>query len=458
MLRNHLYITFFILLFLAGCSSTAHFPDNPPLAQAATRTHQKPQQTEENDILLVLTFSGGGSRASALSYGILEALAETPISASANRRLIDEVDLISSVSGGSITAAYYGLYGDRLFSDFKSRFLERDIEAELTSTMLNPMTLSKLGSETYGSGDVLDEFFSKQLFADASLNQLFDNKGPQIQINATDLFKGVRFGFTPDQFSLICSDINAFPVSRAVAASCAVPILFAPITMTNHSGVCGYIPPPWFYQALLEDETNVRRHQLALRIDSYLDQDNHPYIHLLDGGLSDNLGLRAIIDRLVEEGGVWNTLKRFGHHKAKHVVMIVVNAASVPPSKWEMTNTNPPDSAVLDAATTIPLANYNFETMEYFRSNISAWKKEITTGQCQELKNCSPKPFYMIEISLDGLSDEKMREQLTQVPTGFTLPEGAADQLISAAHQLLNTHPEFKRLLKNLHRSQQLQE
>lgn len=453
MLKSHLKTIplAFLLLALAGCSTTAHFPENLPLEQAGVRHYQPPGLTKRNDILLILTFSGGGSRASALSYGILETLAEVPLTENGERHLVDEVDLISSVSGGSITAAYYGLYGDRLFSDFKSRFLDQDIESQLKSVILSPSTLSKLGSDTFGSGDVLDDFFRDKLFDDATLDQLFDNDGPQVQINATDLFKGSRFGFTPDQFSLICSDTNAFPVSRAVAASCAVPILFAPVTLANRAGMCGYVPQPWFYQAMLEDDTNIRRHQLAQRIDTYLDQKDHPYIHLLDGGLSDNLGVRAIIDHLVQEGGVWNTLKRYGHHKAKHIVMIVVDAASVPPSKWEMYDTNPPDSAILDAATTVPLANYNFETMEYLRNNIPAWREEVTTGQCREMSNCIPKPFYMIEISLNNLHDEATRKALTQIPTGFTLPKGAADQLIDAAHQMLNANPEFQRLLQNLH-------
>jgi NTE family protein len=62
--------------------------------------------------LLILAFSGGGTRAAAFAYGVLEELAATPVVLGGRpRRLLDEVDLISAVSGGSFTAAYYGLYG-----------------------------------------------------------------------------------------------------------------------------------------------------------------------------------------------------------------------------------------------------------------------------------------------------------------------------------------------------------
>ena len=65
-----------------------------------------------------MTFSGGGTRSAALSYGVLEHLRDTPITIhNKKRRLLDEVDLISSVSGGSFTSAYFGLFGDRVFKD-----------------------------------------------------------------------------------------------------------------------------------------------------------------------------------------------------------------------------------------------------------------------------------------------------------------------------------------------------
>jgi hypothetical protein len=65
---------------------------------------------------VVLAFSGGGTRASALAYGVLKELRKTEISIDRRRlRLLDEVSLISSVSGGSFTSAYYGLHGERNF-------------------------------------------------------------------------------------------------------------------------------------------------------------------------------------------------------------------------------------------------------------------------------------------------------------------------------------------------------
>ncbi len=436
------------LVLLSACASTARFPDNPPLARADTLNTPTTKAVTENSLLMLLSFSGGGSRASALAYGVLEELASTPLDNAAQRSVLDEVDMITAVSGGSITAAYYGLYGDRLFSDFRPRFLDLDIEAELRNKLLSPSTLAKLGSTTYGSGDVLDEFFSQQLFGSETLDQLIDGEGPVVEINATDLFKGGRFGFTPDQFSLICSDPAGFPVSRAVAASCGVPLLFTPITLTNHAGNCNYVPPTWMYQGLAEKDINNRRFRRARQFSTYLDRENHPYIHLLDGGLADNLGLRAVIDRIIESGGMWESLKRFNQAHASRIVMVVVDASSTPPSEWELKPDEPPGSVILDAATTAPLANYNFETVEYLRSRLPQWQDEIRQGRCGDAPKCSPTEFYLIDISLEDLIDQLDREQLRRIPTGFSLEPGIADRLINAGRELLRSHPEYQRLLR----------
>lgn len=92
------------------------------------------------DIGLMLAFSGGGTRAAALAYGVLEELRDTEIVIDgAPRRLLDETDLISSVSGGSFTSAYYGLHGDRIFDDFEEVFLRRNVQGQLIRGLLNPL-------------------------------------------------------------------------------------------------------------------------------------------------------------------------------------------------------------------------------------------------------------------------------------------------------------------------------
>jgi NTE family protein len=108
------------LVALAGCATR---PVNPPITEVSPesgytfQTRQKHFKSDEN--LVILAFSGGGTRAAAFSYGVLELLRRTEVVTASGKkgRLLDAVDVITGVSGGSFTALAYGLYGDKLFSE-----------------------------------------------------------------------------------------------------------------------------------------------------------------------------------------------------------------------------------------------------------------------------------------------------------------------------------------------------
>lgn len=436
-------------ILLTGCASLERYPDNPRLEHFEKQSNLTGLHEQgDGSTLLIVTFSGGGTRAAALAYGVLEALKDTELAASGEHRtMLGEIDMISSVSGGSVTAAYYGLFDQQIFTDFRGAFLERNVTSELTSILLTPTTLSRISSDTFGSSDVLDEYFNKRLFGTAPVSKLVDGEGPFVQINATDLFKGGQFGFTPEQFALICSDINQFQVSRAVAASSAVPMVFAPLTLTNHAGSCEYTPPAWLQQ---ETGNNSRRDRIARTMNSYLDQSAHPYIHLVDGGLADNLGLRAVMDYIVIEGGLWNTLQRFGLEDVEHIVLLSVNATALLPSQWEQSDKTPPTAVILDAATTTPLANYNFETLEYLRNNLMGWRSEIKQHRCNGKLKCSAPELYLIELRIDDIPDQELRNRLISVPTDFSLPLDVVNDLVNAGHILLQGNSEYQRLLQHI--------
>ena len=123
------------LVLLGGCASR---PINPPITQTEPGTGYRFEtrqavSTNRKDNLVILAFSGGGTRAAAFSYGVLEFLRRTEIVApnGAKFRLLDSIDVITGVSGGSFTALAYGLYGEKLFDDYEQRFLKRNVQGEL---------------------------------------------------------------------------------------------------------------------------------------------------------------------------------------------------------------------------------------------------------------------------------------------------------------------------------------
>ena len=62
---------------------------------------------------------------------------------------------------------------------------------------------------------------------------------------------------------------------------------------------------------------------------SYLDVHKRPYIHLLDGGLSDNVALRGLVEASIVRGGIHNLVKGSGISKVKKLVIFSVNARRV---------------------------------------------------------------------------------------------------------------------------------
>jgi len=184
-------------------------------------------QAERSDrLLLILTFSGGGTRAAALAYGVLKELAKAEFSLEGRKRfLLDEVDAISSVSGGSFTAAYYGLFGRRIFEDFESRFLKKNIQKELFSQTLEPENWFRLMSAKFGRGDMVAEYYDQNIFDGGTFGDIVTRGGPLILVNATDVTLGTYFTFSQETFDILCSDVSRLPLSRAVAASSSVPVI-----------------------------------------------------------------------------------------------------------------------------------------------------------------------------------------------------------------------------------------
>ena len=448
-----------LFFIIAGC---AHYPVNETLKEynpdAGYRGKFMRLPGKSDNMLLFVTFSGGGTRAAALSYGVLEELAKTEVVIDGKkRRLLDEIDAISSVSGGSFTAAYYGLFGDRIFEDFESRFLKKNIQGALTARIFfNPFNWLRLLSPYFDRSDLAAEYYDKYVFDGGTFGEIAKRKGPMIIINATDMTYGIRVGFTQDVFDVICSDLLRFPVARAAAASSAVPMVLTPVTVRNYAGSCNYRMPEVLKTALKEGEPTERQFYLANNMAPYLDSKHKPYLHLLDGGISDNLGLRAILDRIVFRGNFWKSINNTKHKNVHKVIFIVVNAETQPDSVWDRVESPPIFTAMLDSYSTIAIERYNVETIALLKESLKGWAEQVRTQRCPKGDvsrtpgSCGDIQFYVIEVKFDALKDEKERSYFKRLPTSFRLSSEEVDKLRDAAHRILFESKEFQRLLKDL--------
>ena len=268
-----------LLPLLVGCATYATI-GNQPLTSAAAAAPgydmgQVGVEGRRDDVTLALAFSGGGSRAAALAYGVLLELRETRVGAAREHRLLDEVDAISAVSGGSFTAAYYGLHDEATFRDFEPGFLRRDLNADVLQRVLNPLRWFTPEGRTAAAATLYDT----TIFKGATFADLQRRGGPLIVINATDLEAGTRFAFLQEHFDLLCSDLRGFPLAQAVAASSAVRVLMEPVVLENHAGCAPpALPQPPADSPQLQQVVDGLRSYAENRysLDTYivLDEDN----------------------------------------------------------------------------------------------------------------------------------------------------------------------------------------
>jgi NTE family protein len=430
-----------ILISLTGC---AHYTVNAPKLAASTdgyyyRNHKRENQPD--DILLLMAFSGGGTRAAAFSYGVLEALRDTTFEVEGKkRRLLDEVDAISSVSGGSVTAAAYGLYGNRVFDVYEPAFLKRNVERALLGHVLNPVHWPALWSPDYGRSDMAAKYYDKILFKNACFRDLATNNTPYLIINGTDIVTGTRIGFTQYLFDLLGSDLDTYPISRAVAASSGVPGVLTPITLNNYSGEHPAVPPAWLAKPYGPDAGMAGRQVGALKL--FLNSTNYPYLHLVDGGVSDNLGLRVYLELLSYLGLNPELMHQGSLEKVRKVIFISVNAYVRDEKSWDRKAKTPGSIPVAIAADAVTMRNYSTDTLAWLAAAIEKLRSY------PDLKN--KVDFYAIDLSFDQLRDRSEVAYFLSLPTTFFLKSRVVDDLKSAAHTLLYQNPNFKRLMTDL--------
>ncbi len=456
------------VMMLGGCA-TVQRPVNPPITQADVRTgyrfETRPTDMNEEN-LVVLAFSGGGTRAAAFSYGVLEFLRDTEVvGPKGNKaRLLDAVDVITGVSGGSFTALAYGLYGDKLFAEYEQRFLKRDVQGEIVSRTFSPANWGKLSGTAWGRSELAAELYDEILFDNATFGDLNRGKGPFIMASATDISTGSRFVFNQRIFDVICSDLNAVHLSRAAAASSAVPVVLSPVTLNNYGGTCNAVTPA-FLKPFLDADNPPRpaaRAIRSLRAEQALGDGVHrPYLHLVDGGVSDNVGMRAVLDALevleaLHEAGVPSPFDN-----ARRIIVFIVNSVSSPATKWDESEAPPGTVDILLKAAGTPIDAFSYEAVELLKDTAAQWQtmRRVRSSPAYAA-NRDPAvaaalrvpeaEIYAIDVSFSALKDKAEFAYLNEQPTSFVLPPEAVDRLRKAAGTIIRDSPEFKRLLRDV--------
>ena len=437
-------------LLLAACATR---PVNPPLAQFDRQYGYRVSnwQVERGDpgFGLVVAMSGGGTRAAAFSYGILEELKRTAVPSSRGTApLLDKVNFVTGVSGGSFTALAYALHGDRLFDEYERRFLKRDVQGDLAAMMLNPVTWPKILGGSFTRSDMASEYYDRILFEGATFGDLRSRGGPFVNVAATEVTTGARITFNQNTFDLLCSDLSRVPLARAAAASSAVPVVFAPVGFDNYAGTCGFDLRENMVRAFGSEVANAKSGRASLRdreLAALQDGEAHRYLHLVDGGLSDNVGLRTVLEGLEVAMASERFRALTGFDKLKRFAVISVNSLADTENDWGRREEPPDVLSLLVRATGVPIDRYSYEQVELLRDFVGAMRRiQGPDGQPLAID------FYAIDINFDAIEDAAEKRYFRNLPTSFVLNDEQVDRLRAMAGRLLRQSTEYQRLLRDL--------
>ena len=410
-----------------------------------------------HDTEILITFSGGGMRAAAFAFGVLEELRRQELEVRGARvTLLNEVDLISGVSGGGFTALAYGLYGDRLFDGFADQFLKRDVQGELLKRIANPANWPKILSTGVGRSELAADYYDEILFHGATFGDLIPLPGPLVIAGSTDISTGARLAFAQRDWDIICSDLSAVRLSRAAAATSAVPVVLSPVTINNYGGTCGYRYPAWVDTPDPEAAAAVggRLLQRQAEMRSFEQSTKRPYLHLVDGGIADNLGLRPILERFRATEVSPEFRRQLGIENVRRTLIIVVNSRSDPRTDWDQSESGPSALSLALQSVNLPIDHNSFEALEILKDVLARWnnawrilKAADGTGAPSGVSRIR---LYPVVVSFDLVSDDSLRARLMALPTSFSLSAEDVDMLRGEAGSLLRRSPEFKAFLKDL--------
>ncbi len=445
---------------MVACAQIHNDPINQPLVGAPQLSAELGNQVETyyDDTVVALSFSGGGTRAAAFSYGVLTALDQTPLPGHSTS-LLDRVDFVTGVSGGSILAAYYGLKKRKALTDFKQRFLLRNAEENLKMD-LSLLNIAKGLQGGINDPTVFPRWLDDNLYEHATFKSLLTQRRPYVWINASDIYNRTPFVFGPVLFRALCSDVTTYPISMAVAASAAVPVVFAPVVLEGFAGRCPIPLPGWVER--------VRHNQDAPPLIKFFADAMYRYhsgevryVKLLDGGMVDNYGLAGFTIARLASDTPYGPLEPEEGVKLRRLLFLVADAGRAPAGDWVKTVEGPSGANLITASSDTATGSGAVGSYSAFQDTMARWQQSLIDWRCKlsaaERRrygapagwNCRDVRIFVGRVAFDQFDDARAAK-LNAVVTAFKLPPDQVDMLIAAGHDAVKGSNVFNAFLNSM--------
>ncbi|MGO4573892.1 patatin-like phospholipase family protein [Microvirga sp. 2TAF3] len=452
-----------LALAVSACAGGAlNTPINGPIASMADQGGWPLGPDQFGSTVVGVAFSGGGMRASAFSYGVLNELDRYQLATDQGpQRMTDMIDLVSGVSGGSVTAAYFGLKGRDGLPTFRSRFLERNAEQGFDTDVSLANVLRIVSDGGVNDRSKFPNWLDENLFDGATYADLFARKRPLVWIAASDIYSRVPFVFEPVTFNVLCSDLGRVRLSEAVAASAAVPGLFIPMNVENFGSSCGGHVPQW-YQRGVEDRTApaTLRASAAAMVRYRNNPERFRYVKLLDGGLTDNFGIHSLAIARTNRDRPYMPMTAEQAVRVKNFLFLVVDAGRGPAGNWPEHLASPSGMELAGIVTDVAIDSGVYKGYDYFNATMTGWQNDLKRWRCSlssdeivKLRGtpdgwkCGDVTFTVGRVSSEDAGPE-LRKRMDEVPTRFQLDPQTLDTVIGAGEIALRNNATFRKFIR----------
>jgi len=394
-----------LAILLSGCTSFAYtnkrfVPDETYSGRASFNIKE---DRGNEKVLTLLALSGGGSRAAYFSASVMLRLQDV----FEDIDLLKEIDLISSVSGGSLPAAYYCISMDpgatkgavksnRLWNNSTvKRLMARNYLYKWIGNWFWPTNVFKYWFTSYDRSDIMAQTFSDNLYDKRTFGydlrfRDLNPERPYLIINATDATEervdcsnsirhfGEVFTFTDEDFnSQLHSNIGRYKISRAVMASAAFPAVFNYMTLRDYC--------------------------------------NRRYVHVFDGGNSDNLGLKSL-----------STVIDLNRDNYDKIIVILVDSHV--------------EAKGIDNKEYDPRSLFSYvmdmNMMDSFDSLLESNRIDLLDKFESEAKNDNTMEFW--HIKFDDVKDSDLKKKLNKIPTNFMISKSKEKNHLNLIDRAVN--------------------
>jgi NTE family protein len=452
------------------------------------------------DTLVIVSASGGGTRAATLELGVLRALDHTLLPS--GKRLSEEVDMISSVSGGSVTAAYFALHGraalqtswpdtNPLPYDLENRFIRRSGTRALIFDVLNPLEWVRLSTPSRERIDPLIDYFDRTLFTKGETYDtlLKARRRPFLVLNAADMVEGIPFPFTQAMFDLLCSDLSRTKLSVGVATSAAFPLALSPVTLKNYSHCAAQDavpdwPPAWVKTEAETDWQGTDTPEIVGRgraeaayafgvpqkpqdsksrspfpdpRSGMIDQIGarpikKAYIHLLDGGIADNLGVAEPYRTMTQQGMSAPFFNLIRNGTVKRILFVMVNSRSAASSRLDRRPDTPGIVDMLQGTTGASIDNASigaahrlrellYHAFEEEAASLKAQGNDAVAANFQTVADNTS----LVSVDFDAIPNATCRQRFHNIGTNWGMSDEEVTAVLDVGEAMTANDPQFRK-------------